>query len=175
MLFFPTPPNLRPPALRAGLAALIMGAVVWPATGAARPGAVPAPVPAPVPPLAVSLGDGLATRYAAARAEILAGLDVTGVVLLGGPGAGVATAAALGPHAGVWAGRAAGDWVALLPHVSVELPFGTVGLAADPVAPGFGARVLGAGGGGHGDYLAAGSTALASVARIVAGAGDGRG
>jgi hypothetical protein len=35
--------------------------------------------------------------------------------------------------------------------------------------------VLDAGGGGHGDYLAAGSPALASVARIVAGAGDGDG
>ncbi|MGW5161959.1 hypothetical protein ACWEPN_41365, partial [Nonomuraea wenchangensis] len=65
MLFFPKPRPPSPGALRAGLAALIMGAVVWPVVGAARPGAVPAPVPAPVPPLAVSLGDGLATRYAA--------------------------------------------------------------------------------------------------------------
>ncbi|MFG1611383.1 alpha/beta hydrolase [Nonomuraea wenchangensis] len=91
MLLFPTPPNLRPPALRAALAALIMGAVVWPATGAARPGAVPAPVPAPVPPLAVSLGDGLATRYAAARAEILAAVrtaDRREIAVLV-PGAGV--------------------------------------------------------------------------------------
>ncbi|GAA1709741.1 alpha/beta hydrolase [Nonomuraea bangladeshensis] len=321
----PSPPKPRPPrpgVLRAGLTTLIMAAVAWPMIGAARPGAVPAPVPAPVPPLAVSLGDGLAARYAAARAEILAavrtadrhghhrraaalrelaaparrflafdgrdggraaevfgdlptarrvvvlvpgagvdldrygplrggamrlrdalgdgsavvawlgyatpssvslaaltparadaavpalrafvrelrvarpaariwlvchsygsvvcgraagGLDVTGVVLLGAPGAGVATAAALGPYAEVWAGRAAGDWVALLPHVSVGLPFAAVGLDADPVSPGFGARVLDAGGGGHGDYLAAGSPALASVARIVAGAGDGDG
>ncbi|MEW9552815.1 alpha/beta hydrolase [Nonomuraea sp. NPDC050783] len=95
------------------------------------------------------------------------GLEVAALVLFGSPGAGVPDAAALRTRAAVWAGRTSGDWVGVLPHLSVELPFGTAGLGADPVAPGFGARVFAAGGGGHGDYLAAGSTALASIARIV--------
>ncbi|MFI6928486.1 alpha/beta hydrolase [Nonomuraea spiralis] len=97
------------------------------------------------------------------------GLDVAAVVLFGSPGAGVADVAELRTRAVVWAGRTAGDWVGRVPHLSVELPSGTVGLGADPVAPGFGARVFAAGGGGHSDYLASGSTALANIARIVAG------
>ncbi|MEV0593867.1 alpha/beta hydrolase [Nonomuraea cavernae] len=101
------------------------------------------------------------------------GLDVADIVLFGSPGAGVADAAALRTPAVVWAGRTAGDWVGGLPHLSVELPFVTVGLGGDPVSPGFGARIFAAGGGGHSDYLTAGSTALASIARIVSGRADG--
>ncbi|MFI7614182.1 alpha/beta hydrolase [Nonomuraea terrae] len=101
------------------------------------------------------------------------GLDVAHLVLFGSPGAGVPDAAALRTPATVWAGRTAGDWIGGLPHASIALPFATVGLGEDPVAPGFGARVFAAGGGGHGDYLAAGSTALASIARIVSGRAGG--
>ncbi|NBE97730.1 hypothetical protein FE391_28550 [Nonomuraea sp. KC401] len=97
------------------------------------------------------------------------GLDVAAVVMFGSPGAGVPDAAAMRTPATVWAGRTAGDWVARLPHTSVALPFVTVGLGADPVSPRFGARIFATGGGGHSDYLAAGSTALASIARIVSG------
>ncbi|MEU8249886.1 alpha/beta hydrolase [Nonomuraea sp. NPDC048916] len=101
------------------------------------------------------------------------GLDIADIVLFGSPGAGVADAAALRTPAAVWAGRTAGDWVGRLPYVSIELPFVTVGLGGDPVSPGFGARIFAAGGGGHSDYLASGSTALASIARIVSGRADG--
>ncbi|MEV4374132.1 alpha/beta hydrolase [Nonomuraea sp. NPDC049637] len=97
------------------------------------------------------------------------GLDVAALVLFGSPGAGAADVAALRTRTPVWAGRTAGDWVGRLPHASVELPSGTLGLGGDPVAPGFGARVFDAGRGGHSDYLAAGSTALANLARIVTG------
>ncbi|MER6580234.1 alpha/beta hydrolase [Nonomuraea sp. NPDC001023] len=97
------------------------------------------------------------------------GLDVAALVLFGSPGAGAADVAALRTRTPVWAGRTAGDWVGRLPHASVELPSGTLGLGGDPVAPGFGARVFDAGRGGHSDYLAAGSTALANLARIVIG------
>ncbi|MGP3935207.1 alpha/beta hydrolase [Nonomuraea sp. KM88] len=97
------------------------------------------------------------------------GLDVAGIVLSGSPGAGVPDAAAMRTPATVWAGRTAGDWVAGVPHVSVALPFVTVGLGADPVSPRFGARIFAAGGGGHSDYLASGSKALESIARIVSG------
>ncbi|MGP3965662.1 alpha/beta hydrolase [Nonomuraea sp. 3N208] len=100
------------------------------------------------------------------------GLDVADIVLFGSPGAGAADAAALRTPAAVWAGRTAGDWVGGLPHVSIELPFVTVGLGGDPISPGFGARIFAAGGGGHSDYLASGSTALASIARIVSGRAD---
>ncbi|TMR23434.1 hypothetical protein ETD86_08170 [Nonomuraea turkmeniaca] len=99
------------------------------------------------------------------------GLDVADIVLFGSPGAGVADVGAMRTSATVWAGRTAGDWVGALPDVSIELPFGTVGLGGDPVSPGFGARVFAAGGGGHSDYLASGSTALASLALIVSGRG----
>ncbi|WP_405396399.1 hypothetical protein [Microbispora hainanensis] len=51
----------------------------------------------------------------------------------------------------------------------VRLPFGTIGLGADPMAPGFGARIFAAGDGGHSDYLDDGSPALASIARILPG------
>ncbi|MBF8188023.1 hypothetical protein ITP53_20240 [Nonomuraea sp. K274] len=101
------------------------------------------------------------------------GLDVADIVLYGSPGAGMADAAALRTTATVWAGRTAGDWVGGLPHASIELPFVTVGLGGDPISPGFGAQVFAAGGGGHGDYLASGSTALMNIARIVSGRADG--
>ncbi|KAB8193423.1 hypothetical protein FH608_019450 [Nonomuraea phyllanthi] len=101
------------------------------------------------------------------------GLDVADIVLFGSAGAGVADAAAMRGPAEVWAGRTAGDWVGRLPHASIELSSVTVGLGADPVSPEFGARIFDAGGGGHSDYLASGSRALASIARIVSGQADG--
>ncbi|MFB6436355.1 alpha/beta hydrolase [Streptomyces sp. NPDC056411] len=97
------------------------------------------------------------------------GLAVDDLVLYGSPGVGVDSAAALHTRARVWAGRGGSDWVAHVPHGRLELPFGTLGLGADPVAPAFGARVFPAGGGGHSAYLSPGSLSLANLARIVAG------
>ncbi|MFI9590281.1 alpha/beta hydrolase [Nonomuraea sp. NPDC052265] len=97
------------------------------------------------------------------------GLDVADIVLMGSPGAGVPDVAAMRTRAVVWAGRGGGDWIGGVPHALVELPFVTVGLGADPLSPGFGARVFAAGGGGHSDYLRPGSPALTAVARIVSG------
>ncbi|WP_371790161.1 alpha/beta hydrolase family protein [Streptomyces sp. NBC_01471] len=98
-----------------------------------------------------------------------AGLDVAGIVLYGSPGAGRGSAAALRTRATVWAARGRHDWIADVPHVRIPLPFVTVGLGADPVAAGFGARVFDAGDGGHSDYLKPGSLSLANLARIVSG------
>ncbi len=98
-----------------------------------------------------------------------AGLAVDDLVLYGSPGAGADSVAALRTRARVWAGRGADDWIAQVPHGQLELPFVTVGLGTDPVAPEFGARVFAAGGGGHSDYLRPDSLALANLARIVAG------
>ncbi|MFE2374098.1 alpha/beta hydrolase [Streptomyces sp. NPDC059398] len=105
------------------------------------------------------------------------GLAAADLVLYGSPGAGRGSAAALHTRATVWAGRGRGDWIADVPHVRIPLPFVTLGLGADPVAAGFGARVFDAGGGGHSDYLKPGSLSLANLARIVSGqppAGEAR-
>ncbi|MGI5159723.1 alpha/beta hydrolase [Microbispora sp. CA-102843] len=97
------------------------------------------------------------------------GLDVADIVLYGSPGAGVDDASAMRTRAVVWATRGSGDWVARLPHATVYLPFGTIGLGGDPVDPRFGARIFAAGDGGHSGYLKDGSPALANIARIVSG------
>ncbi|MGW0946115.1 alpha/beta hydrolase [Streptomyces sp. NPDC002623] len=97
------------------------------------------------------------------------GLDVSDLVLLGSPGTGVDTAADLRTRARVWAARGADDWVADVPHVSVDLFGTTVGLGADPMSASFGAHVFAAGAGGHSDYFRPGSAALANIARIVLG------
>ncbi|WP_328320850.1 alpha/beta hydrolase [Streptomyces sp. NBC_00388] len=107
------------------------------------------------------------------------GLAAADIVLYGSPGAGRGSEAALHTRATVWAGRGSHDWIADVPHVRIPLPFVTVGLGADPVSAGFGARVFDAGGGGHSDYLKPGSLSLANLARIVEGrtpaAGTGSG
>ncbi|MFF3955348.1 alpha/beta hydrolase [Streptomyces sp. NPDC001890] len=97
-------------------------------------------------------------------------LRVAGIVLYGSPGTGYPDAAALHTAATVWAGRSSGDWIADVPHTVLRLPFVDIGFGADPVAPGFGAKIFAAGSGGHSDYLKAGSEPLRNIARIVAGA-----
>ncbi|MEV0195682.1 alpha/beta hydrolase [Nonomuraea sp. NPDC050691] len=97
------------------------------------------------------------------------GLDVNDIVLYGSGGVGVDTVAALRTRATVWAGRAGGDWVAAVPHTRIVLPFAMLGFGADPVTPGFGARIFAAGDGGHSDYLKEGSLSLAGLAAIVSG------
>ncbi|MEU8780209.1 alpha/beta hydrolase [Streptomyces sp. NPDC048637] len=97
------------------------------------------------------------------------GLDVADLVLFGSPGAGADSVSALHTRATVWAGRGDDDWIANVPHGQLQLPFGTVGLGADPVTPGFGARIFAAGPGGHSDYLKPGSVSLRNLARIVSG------
>lgn len=98
-----------------------------------------------------------------------AGLPIADLALVGSPGTGAASAAGLHTRATVWAGRDAQDWVADIPHLSAHLLGTTIGLGADPVAPGFGARVFAAGGGGHSAYFDPDSTALRNLARIVLG------
>ncbi|MED7924172.1 alpha/beta fold hydrolase [Nonomuraea sp. LP-02] len=97
------------------------------------------------------------------------GLDVARVILTGSPGVGVDNVRELRTSAAVWAGRASHDWISLVPHTRLHLPFVTLGLGTDPVSPGFGARVFAAGDGGHSDYLADGSLSLHNIARIITG------
>jgi hypothetical protein len=89
------------------------------------------------------------------------------LVAYGSPGMGVRTAAEIGTRARVWAGRGDADWIRHVPHTRV---FG-FGHGADPVAPGFGARVFDAGPVRHGEYHAPGSRALRNLAEIVLGHG----
>lgn len=102
-------------------------------------------------------------------AEAADGLDVDDIALLGSPGTGADTAAALHTRARVWAARGTGDWVENVPHLSAGLLGTTVGFGTDPVSPAFGARVFDAGDGGHSGYFAPGSASLANLTRIVLG------
>ncbi|MFJ7075622.1 alpha/beta hydrolase [Streptomyces sp. NPDC098781] len=96
-------------------------------------------------------------------------LDVNDIALVGSPGTGADSAAALHTRARVWAARGGADWVAEVPHISLDLLGTTVGFGTDPVSPAFGARVFAAGDGGHSDYFRPGSTSLTNLTRIVLG------
>ncbi|MFE0255997.1 alpha/beta hydrolase [Streptomyces sp. NPDC059010] len=96
-------------------------------------------------------------------------LDVDDIVLVGSPGTGADTVAALHTPARVWAARGSDDWVGEVPHIKIDLLGTTVGFGTDPVSPSFGARVFAAGDGGHSDYFRPGSTSLANMTRIVLG------
>ncbi|MEV0695644.1 alpha/beta hydrolase [Streptomyces sp. NPDC050388] len=102
-------------------------------------------------------------------ARAAAGLDVDDIAVVGSPGTGTDTAAALRTRARIWAARGADDWVANVPHLSADLFGTTVGFGTDPVAPEFGARVFTAGDGGHSDYFAPDSPSLTNLTRIVLG------
>ncbi|MEW1773252.1 alpha/beta hydrolase [Streptomyces sp. NPDC086777] len=124
-----------------------------------------APGPASLALLCHSYGTVVCARAAPA----LTGLGVTDIALVGSPGTGAASAAALHTSARVWAARGAADWIAEVPHVRADLFGTTVGFGTDPVSPSFGARVFAAGSGGHSDYFTPGSASLANLARIVLG------
>ncbi|MFC9942721.1 alpha/beta hydrolase [Streptomyces pratensis] len=101
-------------------------------------------------------------------------LDVADIVLYGSPGTGAGSAAALDARATVRAGLGGDDWIARVPHVSLPLPFVTVGFGTDPVSPEFGAELFDAGDAGHSDYLSPGSVSLRGIAGIVEGTAGGR-
>jgi hypothetical protein len=86
------------------------------------------------------------------------------LVALAAPGMDVATAAGLATSARVWAARVADDPIRFVPDLRV----GGFGHGADPVGPGFGARVFRTGAAsGHDSYYSAGAESLANLARIV--------
>ncbi|MFF4347427.1 alpha/beta hydrolase [Streptomyces sp. NPDC001530] len=97
------------------------------------------------------------------------GLVVDDIALVGSPGTGADSAAALHTSARVWAARGADDWIANVPHASADLFGTTVGFGTDPLSPAFGAHVFAAGDGGHSDYFQPGSVSLDNLARIVLG------
>ncbi|MFF7472604.1 alpha/beta hydrolase [Streptomyces sp. NPDC008092] len=127
--------------------------------------ALTVPGPASVALLCHSYGTVVCARAAPA----LTGLGVTDIALVGSPGTGAGSAAALHTPARIWAARGADDWIADVPHVHADFFGTTVGFGTDPVSPSFGARVFAAGPGGHSDYFTPGSASLANLARIVLG------
>lgn len=93
-------------------------------------------------------------------------LHVSALVVVGSPGMDVWTRAALHTRATVWAGLAPDDPIAVVPHTRVD----GFGHAADPTAPGFGARPLPVGAvHGHNGYLVPGTASLRAIARIADG------
>ncbi|MFF4034421.1 alpha/beta hydrolase [Streptomyces sviceus] len=102
-------------------------------------------------------------------AKAAAHLDIDDLALIGSPGTGADTAAALHTPARIWAARGEDDWVGEVPHVRTDLFGVTVGFGTDPVSPAFGAHVFAAGKGGHSDYFSPGSVSLTNLARIVLG------
>ena len=65
-------------------------------------------------------------------------LPVTDIAVFGSPGMDASSAASLHTQARVWAGRESGDSIKYVPHIQL---FG-LGFGADPMAPGFGARIF---------------------------------
>jgi hypothetical protein len=92
-------------------------------------------------------------------------LPVSDIAVFGSPGMDAPSAAALRTTARVWAGRESDDPIRFVPYVQL---FG-IGFGADPMSPGFGARVFATGAGGHSDYLRPGSVALRNLALIALG------
>lgn len=90
---------------------------------------------------------------------------VSDVVVFGSPG--MPALAARGPR--LWATRGSTDWIRRVPHL--RLFGGRLGLGADPVAPGSGARVFSSGTAGHSDYLRPGSRSLHRITLAAFGAG----
>ncbi len=92
-------------------------------------------------------------------------LPVTDIAVFGSPGMDASSVASLDTKARVWAGRESGDSITYVPHIRL---FG-LGFGADPMSPGFGARIFATGTGGHSGYLDAGSASLRNLTYIALG------
>lgn len=94
---------------------------------------------------------------------------VTGAAVVGSPGMGVPTLAAIGTRVPVWIGRGTNDWIRLVPHLDVPLLGTTLGFGPDPTTPEFGARKLPVGASAHGEYFKDGTFALHNIALVAVG------
>jgi hypothetical protein len=92
-------------------------------------------------------------------------LPVTDIAVFGSPGMDASSAASLETSARVWAGRESDDPIRYVPHVQLL----GLGFGADPMSPGFGARIFATGSGGHSDYLSPGSVSLRNLTYIALG------
>ncbi|WP_443061329.1 alpha/beta hydrolase [Streptomyces sp. NBC_00391] len=96
--------------------------------------------------------------------------DIDDMALIGSPGTGADSAAALHTSARVWAARGTDDWIGMVPHTRADLFGTTLGFGPDPTSPSFGAHVFTAGPAGHSDYFTPHSTSLNNLAHIAQGA-----
>ena len=92
-------------------------------------------------------------------------LPVTDIAVFGSPGMDASSAASLGTTAQVWAGRESGDSIKYVPHIQLL----GLGFGADPMSPGFGARIFATGDSGHSGYLDPGSVSLRNLTYIALG------
>ena len=92
-------------------------------------------------------------------------LPVTDIAVFGSPGMDASSVASLHTKARVWAGQESGDPIKYVPHIRL---FG-LGFGADPMSPGFGARIFATGTGGHSGYLDPGSVSLRNLTYIALG------
>jgi len=92
-------------------------------------------------------------------------LPVTDIAVFGSPGMDASTAASLHTTARVWAGRESGDSITHVPHIRLL----GLGFGADPMSPGFGARIFATGDSGHSGYLDPGSVSLRNLTYIALG------
>ena len=92
-------------------------------------------------------------------------LPVTDIAVFGSPGMDASSVASLEARARVWAGRESDDPIGFVPHLQL---FG-LGFGADPMSPGFGARIFATGSGGHSGYLDPGSVSLRNLTWIALG------
>jgi hypothetical protein len=92
-------------------------------------------------------------------------LPVTDIAVFGSPGMDASSVTSLKTSARVWAGRESGDSIKYVPYIHL---FG-LGFGADPMSPGFGARIFATGDGGHSGYLAPGSASLRNLTYIALG------
>ncbi|MDQ0796589.1 alpha/beta hydrolase [Streptomyces sp. B1I3] len=104
---------------------------------------------------------GLAARELPSR--------VSDIAVAGSPGMRADSVGALHTRARVWAMRDGDDWIKDVPNMAV----GGLGHGADPVDPGFGARIVSAAGAiGHSGYFEPGTRSLSNFAAIGVGAYD---
>jgi hypothetical protein len=92
-------------------------------------------------------------------------LPVTDIAVFGSPGMDASSVASLDTTARVWAGRESGDAIQYVPRIRL---FG-LGFGADPMSPGFGARIFATGTAGHSGYLDPGSLSLRNLTYIALG------
>src|SRR5580692_2220136 len=92
-------------------------------------------------------------------------LPVTDIAVFGSPGMDASSVASLDTKARVWTGREGGDSIRFVPHIRLL----GLGFGADPMSPGFGARIFATGDGGHSGYLDPGSVSLRNLAYIALG------
>ena len=92
-------------------------------------------------------------------------LPVTDIAVFGSPGMDASSVASLDTTARVWAGRESDDPIRYVPHIQLL----GLGFGADPMSPGFGARIFATGDGGHSGYLDPGTVSLRNLAYIALG------